>query len=53
MKKAAALTEVFAASGEQIVWKGQTIQALVSDNPTERSKATARWPPSPASVIPV
>jgi hypothetical protein len=32
-EKAAALAEVLAATGEAIVWKGQTYQALVSDNP--------------------
>ena len=32
-EKAAALAEVLAASGEQIVWKGRTLHALVSDNP--------------------
>jgi hypothetical protein len=32
-EKAAALAEVLAATGEPVVWKGQTYQALVSDNP--------------------
>ena len=32
-EKAAALTEVLAATGEEIVWKGRTLRALVSDNP--------------------
>ena len=32
-EKAAALAEVVAATGEEIVWKGQTFHALVSDNP--------------------
>ena len=32
-EKAAALAEVLAATGEPIVWKGRTLQALVSDNP--------------------
>jgi hypothetical protein len=32
-EKAAALAEVLAATGEEIVWKGQTLHALVSDNP--------------------
>jgi hypothetical protein len=32
-EKAAALTEVLAAAGEEIVWKGCTLRALVSDNP--------------------
>ncbi len=32
-EKAAALAEVLAATGEEIVWKGHTLHALVSDNP--------------------
>jgi len=32
-EKAAALAEVLAATGEAIVWNGQTYQALVSENP--------------------
>jgi hypothetical protein len=32
-EKAAALAEVLAATGEPVVWKGQTFQALVTDNP--------------------
>ena len=32
-EKAAALAEVLAATGEEIVWKGRTLHALVSDNP--------------------
>jgi len=32
-EKAAALAEVPAATGEQIVWKERTLHALVSDNP--------------------
>ena len=32
-EKAAALAEVLAATGEEIVWKGRTLNALVSDNP--------------------
>ncbi len=32
-EKAAALAEVLAATGEEIIWKGQTLHALVSDNP--------------------
>ena len=32
-EKAAALAEVLAATGEPVVWKGQTYQALVTDNP--------------------
>ena len=30
-EKAAALAEVLAATGEEIVWKGRTLNALVSD----------------------
>ncbi len=32
-EKAAALAEVLAATGEEIVWKGGTLHALVSENP--------------------
>ena len=32
-EKAAALAEVLTATGEEIVWKGRTLHALVSDNP--------------------
>lgn len=32
-EKAAALIEVLAATGEPVGWKGQTFQALVTDNP--------------------
>ena len=32
-EEAAALAEVLAATGEEIVWKGRTLHALVSDNP--------------------
>ena len=32
-EKAAALAEVLAAKGEEIVWKGRTLHALVADNP--------------------
>ena len=32
-EKAAALAEVLAATGEEIVWEGRTLHALVSDNP--------------------
>jgi hypothetical protein len=32
-EKAAALAEVLAASGEDVIWKGRTLRALVSDNP--------------------
>ena len=32
-EKAAALAEVLSATGEEIVWKGRTLHALVSDNP--------------------
>ena len=32
-EKAAALAEVFAATGEEIVWKERTLHALVADNP--------------------
>jgi hypothetical protein len=32
-EKAAALAEVLAATGEPVIWNGQTYQALVSENP--------------------
>lgn len=32
-EKAAALAEILAATGEEIIWKGRTLRALVSDNP--------------------
>ena len=32
-EKAAALAEVLTATGEEIVWKGRTLHALVSANP--------------------
>lgn len=32
-EKASALAEILAATGEEIVWKGRTLRALVSDNP--------------------
>jgi hypothetical protein len=32
-EKAAALAEVLTATSEEIVWKGRTLHALVSDNP--------------------
>ena len=32
-EKSAALAEILAATGEPVVWKGQTYQALVTDNP--------------------
>ena len=32
-RKSAALAEVLAATSEEIVWKGRTLHALVSDNP--------------------
>ena len=32
-EKAAALTEMLAQVGEPVVWKGQTYNALISDNP--------------------
>lgn len=38
-EKAAALTEILAATGEEIVWKRRTLQALVSDNPLIREAA--------------
>jgi hypothetical protein len=36
-EKAAALAEVLAATGEEIVWKGRTLHALVSDNPLSQN----------------
>ena len=38
-EKAAALAEVLAATGEEIVWKGRTLHALVSDNPLNQDLA--------------
>jgi hypothetical protein len=32
-EKAAALTEILTATGEEIGWKGRTLHGLVSDNP--------------------
>ena len=32
-EKAAALAEILAATGEPVIWNGQTYQALVSENP--------------------
>ena len=32
-EKFAALTEILAATGETVLWKGRTLHALVSDNP--------------------
>src|SRR5438874_10159992 len=38
-EKAAALNEMLAEMGESVVWKGQTFQALVSDNPLNQELA--------------
>jgi hypothetical protein len=38
-EKAAALAEVLAATGEQILWTGRTLQALVTDNPLSQDLA--------------
>ena len=38
-EKAAALTEILAATGEPVLWKGQTFQALVTDNPLNQELA--------------
>ena len=38
-EKAAALTEILAATGEPVLWKGQTFQALVTDNPLSQELA--------------
>jgi hypothetical protein len=35
-EKAAALTESVAATGEPVIWKGQTFQSLVTDNPLDQ-----------------
>jgi hypothetical protein len=32
-EKAAALAEILSVTGEEVLWNGQTYQALVSDNP--------------------
>src|SRR5438034_10919495 len=38
-EKAAALTEILAATGEPVLWKGRTFQALVTDNPLNQDLA--------------
>jgi hypothetical protein len=38
-EKAAALAEILAATGEEIVWKGRTLPALISDNPLSHDLA--------------
>ena len=38
-EKAAALSEILAATGETVVWKGGTYQALVTDNPLNQDLA--------------
>ena len=38
-EKSAALTEILAATGEPVLWKGQTFQALVTDNPLDQTLA--------------
>ncbi len=38
-EKAAALTEILSATGEPVIWKGETYQALVSDNPLSQDLA--------------
>ena len=38
-EKFAALTEILAATGEPVLWKGRTFQALVSDNPLNQELA--------------
>ena len=38
-EKAAALAEIVAATGEPVIWKGQTFQALVTDNPLNQELA--------------
>ena len=36
-EKFAALTEIIAATGEPVLWKGRTFQALVTDNPLDQT----------------
>ena len=38
-EKAAALSEILAATGEPVVWKGGTYHALVTDNPLSQELA--------------
>ena len=38
-EKAAALTEILAATGEPVLWKGRTFQALITDNPLNQELA--------------
>ena len=38
-EKFAALTEIIAASGEPVRWKGRALQALVNDNPLDETLA--------------
>ena len=38
-EKAAALTEILAATGEPVVWNGETYQALATDNPLSQDLA--------------
>jgi len=38
-EKAAALSEILAATGEPVVWKGGTYPALVTDNPLSQELA--------------
>lgn len=38
-EKAAALTEILTATGEPVLWNGQTLQALVTDNPLSQDLA--------------
>ena len=38
-EKAAALSEILTATGEPVVWKGRTFQALVTDNPLNQELA--------------
>ena len=36
-EKSAALTEILAATGEPVIWKGRTFQALVTDYPLDQT----------------
>lgn len=38
-EKAASLDEVLEAMGEDVIWKGQTYRALISDNPLNHELA--------------
>ena len=38
-EKAAALTEILTATGEPVLWKGRTLQALITDNPLNQELA--------------